>query len=1195
MVWNLLSKIALWRRLPSLTAAALAGLFLHVPSPQAAAGPPIGINVGWVNDWHGELFFADAQRHARLWQNLAGGVLTNVDANGWPQEDAQDGLWFGVQDSMAGTYGLSFNGQATLAIAVGNGSITGQSYNSATNTTTATLTVSSPNLALRFTNTRRTATSATNTGITNVKLMRPTVPGGSTPYSPSTTFTTQEKALLSKFGVLRFMDFTETNNSPRVNWSDRTRPGWTTQARHLNNDPNQQAMGAAYEYAVQLCNETGKDLWITLPYRANDDYVTKLMQLIRFGSDGANPYTSAQASPIHAPLNPGLKVYVELSNEIWNGGFGQFRTNVDTANAEVASYPLVNGVRTGPLSYDGNTSAAGARLIAKRLVQISIIARSVWGDANMMTIVRPILATQSAWADNWMLGGVQILEDYYNNPSKLNSIPSAVTVARPPSYYVYGAGGAPYYNAGTGYNINTFWTSGEFNIANWAPTNKTNVNYAAPMFGRTINYEGGPDMPRCNCPDDAVKEQAWSDPRMTTAVIEHQASWSRDGGDLFVYYEAVGSYEWGFTHDSSVHNTAKLAAIDQINAAPASPGVYGTLIPGTVAGSGFVSPPRWAGGNNASMSAANNTTWVGYVVHNTAPSAFTITLSAGSAGTGNQADIYVNGQLAGTANIANTGSIGTFANSNAVTTVSLPAGTHGIKIKAKAGAFGVGSLIVASTSGGTIPAVPTALTATGGNAQVTLSWNGSTGATAYDVRRSTVSGSGYVVVASPTGTSYTDTGLTNGTTYFYVVSARNAAGSSANSAQASATPVAPVATPTPTPRPTATPTPTPTRTPTPTPLPTGGPISINAGGPAVGSFVADVSFSGGTPATNWTGAIDTAGLASPAPPAVYQSERYGAMTYTIGGLTAGTSYRVRLHMCENYFTTAGARRFNVSINGTSVLSSFDIFAAAGAGHKAVIREFAIAANSSGQEVIVFTNVVNSALINGIEVQTISVPPAPSGLAATSGNGQVMLTWNASAGATAYDVKRSTVSGSGYTTIASPTATSYTNTGLTNGTTYYYVVSARNAAGSSANSTQVSATPTAGVNRIQNPGFESGSLAGWSLLGGTFGVTPTLPRSGTSCGYEGGRWSGVAQTVTGLTPNRTYTVTVWARLSASATGVTVYASNFGGSTVSRSVTSTSWTPLSFTFTTGATNTSARIGWVDGNGSAATAYTDDWTLN
>ena len=89
----------------------------------------------------------------------------------------------------------------------------------------------------------------------------------------------------------------------------------------------------------------------------------------------------------------------------------------------------------------------------------------------------------------------------------------------------------------------------------------------------------------------------------------------------------------------------------------------------------------------------------------------------------------------------------------------------------------------------TIPAAPTNLTATAGNAQASLSWTASAGATSYSVRRSTTNGSGYVTVASNlTATSYVNTGLTNGTQYFYVVTATNAAGTSGNSNQASATP-----------------------------------------------------------------------------------------------------------------------------------------------------------------------------------------------------------------------------------------------------------------------------------------------------------------------------------------------------------------------------------------------------------------------
>ena len=89
----------------------------------------------------------------------------------------------------------------------------------------------------------------------------------------------------------------------------------------------------------------------------------------------------------------------------------------------------------------------------------------------------------------------------------------------------------------------------------------------------------------------------------------------------------------------------------------------------------------------------------------------------------------------------------------------------------------------------------------------------------------------------------------------------------------------------------------------------------------------------------------------------------------------------------------------------------------------------------------------------------SAPAAVTGLAATAGNAQVSLTWNASAGATGYYVKRSTTSGT-ESKISTQPGTNFTDTGLTNGTKYYYVVSAYNSYGEGANSAEVSATPTA---------------------------------------------------------------------------------------------------------------------------------------
>ena len=92
----------------------------------------------------------------------------------------------------------------------------------------------------------------------------------------------------------------------------------------------------------------------------------------------------------------------------------------------------------------------------------------------------------------------------------------------------------------------------------------------------------------------------------------------------------------------------------------------------------------------------------------------------------------------------------------------------------------------------------------------------------------------------------------------------------------------------------------------------------------------------------------------------------------------------------------------------------------------------------------------------------TAPPAPTGLTATAGSSQVSLSWTASSGATSYNVKRGNTPGGPYPTVISVTAASYVDTGLTNGMTYYYVVSALNATGESGNSAEVSAMPVASV-------------------------------------------------------------------------------------------------------------------------------------
>ena len=145
---------------------------------------------------------------------------------------------------------------------------------------------------------------------------------------------------------------------------------------------------------------------------------------------------------------------------------------------------------------------------------------------------------------------------------------------------------------------------------------------------------------------------------------------------------------------------------------------------------------------------------------------------------------------------------------------------------------------------------------------------------------------------------------------------------------------------------------------------------------AVSPFTADQYGSGGTQHTV-TNTITTSGVTNPAPAAVYQSERYGNSTYTLPNLTAGSQYTVRLHFAELYQTATGKRVFNVAINGSTVLSNFDIYATAGGNYKAVVREFTATANASGQIVIQLTTVTDNATIEGIEILTSTPNSAPS--------------------------------------------------------------------------------------------------------------------------------------------------------------------------------------------------------------------------
>jgi fibronectin type 3 domain-containing protein len=394
------------------------------------------------------------------------------------------------------------------------------------------------------------------------------------------------------------------------------------------------------------------------------------------------------------------------------------------------------------------------------------------------------------------------------------------------------------------------------------------------------------------------------------------------------------------------------------------------------------------------------------------------------------------------------------------------------------------------------PFTPTGLTATASNAAISLTWNTAVGADSYMIGRSTITGGPYTNIASGvTGTSYLDTGLNNGTAYYYVVAATNAYGVSSNSAEASATPAPPV--------------PSPWQT-----------QDIGAVGIAGGSLYANGVFTVTGAGADIQGTADafrfdyvtTTGNCtiiarvvsvqnidpwSKAGVMIRQSLDAGAANAFVAvtpgnGVTwqyrssagGGTSwnntgslnapYWVKLVRSASAFTgycSPDGTNWTQQGTTTITMSSNVYVGLALTSH-----------NSSSLCTATFDNVT-------VPGWPASTPPAmPTNLVATAGDAQVALSWSASSNATSYFVKRSTVNGSGYVNIATNAGVAFTNTGLANGTLYYFVVSAWNSAGESTNSAQVSARPTSSAPVAISATNVSGQLSiawpvdhtGWQL-------------------------------------------------------------------------------------------------------------------
>lgn len=250
----------------------------------------------------------------------------------------------------------------------------------------------------------------------------------------------------------------------------------------------------------------------------------------------------------------------------------------------------------------------------------------------------------------------------------------------------------------------------------------------------------------------------------------------------------------------------------------------------------------------------------------------------------------------------------------------------------------------------TAPSTPTNVSGLAQSAtQINLSWSSSAApascsTSSYDVFRSTnpafvPSADNEIANGIATGAYDDKTALCN-LTYYYAVSAVDAAGASVTSPPFPVTTHACSASST---------------------------VYINSGGPAVSSFLADEDFTGGSVVAT-SGSIQTVNVPKGLPMEVFEDSRAGTFSYTVKGFVPSSNHKLTLYFVEPTFDGVGLRLFNVSINGTTVLSNFDVFLAAGDMDTPVSESVTAAADSTGQYVIALTPVLNDAVLSGLQIK-----------------------------------------------------------------------------------------------------------------------------------------------------------------------------------------------------------------------------------
>ena len=394
--------------------AALALLLTAFAQPSSAQTQTgvLGTNLNSLSDFNRQWAFVDAFKLSRPWLDASFNDFPagQIDADGWvtslggaaPTNQAQALMFFDGSGhypatpncvgtpSAANCYVLKFDGAGTITFGAGASIVSTPGPGNRFFVNVPQQTPGNGGIILRL-----TATTPGNP-VKNIRFIMAgfEATADAQPFHPTFLQT------LAPYKLIRFMDWMGTNGSTIQNFSQ-----WKTLASATQTvvDPgfNEHGSGVAFEYMVDLCNTLDADMWITLPAQATDAFMTSAATLIR------------------DRLEPGRKLYIEYSNEIWNGQFLQ--------GAFVQSQGEFFGLGAGftaRLNYQARRSKEIFALFETAFGGTSRLVRVLAGQAANADLVRQV----ALFENSFLKADVIALAPYMDGGGRVGNLANLTTL-----------------------------------------------------------------------------------------------------------------------------------------------------------------------------------------------------------------------------------------------------------------------------------------------------------------------------------------------------------------------------------------------------------------------------------------------------------------------------------------------------------------------------------------------------------------------------------------------------------------------------------------------------------------------------------------------------------------------------------------------------------------------------------------------